>query len=354
MNIAIVAITAGGAALARKLGGALPGAEVHLPERFRQQDACRYHEEGAVELLPRLFAEGTALVCIMASGIVVRVLAPHLRGKGVDPAVVVADEKGRFAISLLSGHLGGANELARRVAQVCGGEAVITTATDVNDLPAWDEVARIEGLFVEPQENIRFLNRLLLEGKRVVLKDRLGRVARHFAAVTTVECVKTFAEAIRTGAEGRVYVTSRFIPDLQQHANLLLLRPRSLLLGIGCNRGTTALEIEEAVAAELRRVFLSPRSLAAVATIDQKADEEGIREFARTRQLPVLFFSAAELNAVSTPSEDSPHALAAVGARGVCEPAALLASGGGRLLTRKVKIGNVTLAVAEKAEPTKN
>jgi cobalt-precorrin 5A hydrolase len=347
-RLAIIAITPGGAALARRLGEALPHAAVYLPEAFRRADGGRYFAEPVGALLPQLFKTFGGLVCIMATGIVIRTLASSLRNKAVDPAVVVMDEKGRHVISLLSGHLGGANALARQLAGITGGEAIITTATDVNDLPAWDEVARKEGMGIEPVGNIRKLNSLLLRRGNIVLVDRSGRIAPYFRQIPGVAIAGTFAEAIRIGGAAKVFVTHRHIPGLESQDDLLVLRPKSLVVGIGCNRHTSAKEIEKAVLGELQEAFLSPASVACIATIDVKADEEGISLFAKRLNLPIEYHGAEVLNSVEAPGETSCHALAAVGAQGVCEPAAILSSGGGNLLVRKKKIGNVTVAVAER------
>ena len=344
----IIAITPGGAALARRVGALMPDAEVLLPARFRQDDGCRYFGEPLRVVLPRLFEEKRNLVCIMATGIVVRLLAPHLRGKGTDPAVVVVDEAGRFAIGLLSGHLGGANELAREVARLCGGQAVITTATDVNGLPAWDESARRAGLIVEPVDRIRILNSLLLEGERIALADPGGRIAHLYSGVPGVETFSTFDDALNFEAKGFVFVTNRLLSEQEEAPQVLLLRPRNLVVGIGCNRGTGAEEIAEAVKSVLNEAGLSSLSVACLATISEKADEEGINTFARRQGLPVEYHDAAALNGVEVPGEPSLHALAAVGAKGVCEPAAVLSAAGGPLLVKKSKRGNVTVAVAER------
>ncbi len=238
MSLAIIAITPGGAALARRLRQSLPEASVHLPAGLRAADGCRYFDEPLAGELPRLFAEGRDLLCIMATGIVVRLLAPHLRGKAVDPAVVVMDEGGRFAVSLLSGHLGGANALAQELAQLSGGTAVITTATDVHGLTAWDEAARREDLGIEPVAHIKVLNSLLLRGEKIALVDRQGRLAGYFEEVPGIIPCNHFAEALRAETAGGVFVTNRRIPGLEEQENLLLLRPRDLVVGIGCNRGT--------------------------------------------------------------------------------------------------------------------
>ena len=348
MDFAIVAITEGGARLARRIAATAGAGEVYLPERLRKADNGHYFADPLAAVLPGLFGRYRGLVCIMATGIVVRLLAPHLRGKALDPAVVVLDEAGSFVISLLCGHLGGGNDLARELAELIGGQAVITTATDVNGLPAWDEVARREGLAVEPLANIVTLNSLLLQGAAILLVDRRNRVAGHYTDLPWVRLLPSFAAAQQAEAAGRVFVTHRHIPQVETRRDLLLLRPRDLVLGIGCNRGTSAEEIEAAVRLALQQAFLAFASLGCAASISDKSDEPGLLLFASRHGLPLEFHPAEALNAVIAPSPPSAHALAAVGARGVCEPAALLSAAGGPLLVRKKKVGNVTLAVAEK------
>lgn len=348
MKLAIVAITSGGVQLARRLGSQLPEARVYLPEKFRGADHCDYFTQPLAIWLPELFKEAEQLICIMATGIVVRILGRELQGKDKDPAVVVMDEAGQFAISLLSGHLGGANDLARRIAAVSEATAVITTATDVNNLPAWDQAARDTGLLVEPISHLKTLNRLLLDGGKIALVDRRRRIADTFTAVPGVVLHDNFAAATRSNADGLVFVTHRFLPHLQNQPEMLALRPRDLVLGIGCNRGTSADEIEQAVHNKLKQSFLAFTSVGCVASIDAKQDEVGLLEFAQRHSLPLEFHSAEQLNKVDMQSPVSFFAQRAVGAKGVCEPAALLSSGQGELLIRKQKIGNLTLAVAEK------
>ena len=346
MTLAICAITAGGAALARHLGTLLPEAEIWLPEKLRAEDHCHYSTDGMVSLLPQLYSQGHGLICIMATGIIVRSLASQLRGKTLDPAVIVLDEAGQFVISLLAGHLGGANALARQVAALLGATPVITTATDVNGLCAWDEAARLAGLAVEPLERIRTLNSLLLQGERIALVDPEGFIAEAFASVPGIVLVPDFSAAESIRAAGRVFVTERLIPQLEQQEDLLLLRPRRLVLGIGCNRHTSQEEIAQAVAEVLNHAGLALLSVARIATIAAKGDEAGLLAFAAELSLPLTTYSREELNHVRGPSPPSAHALAAVGALGVCEPAALLAAAGGPLLIPKQKHGQVTVAVA--------
>lgn len=345
-SLAILAITRRGASLARRLAADIPGSEVWLPEKMRATDGCRYYREPLAVKLGELFRQRERLVCVMATGIVVRLLAPHLQGKQVDPAVVVADEAGRFAVSLLSGHLGGANQLAEEVALLLGGTAVITTATDVNSLPAWDEVARRHGLLVEPVDHIKHLNRMLLEGERIALVDPGERIAEAYADTPGVTVCRSGAEAIELTPVGIVWVTHDQLPGLEGRSDWLALRPRDLVVGIGCNRDTSAGEIEAEVAATLAEAGLSAASVACLASIEAKQDEAGLLEYAAARGLTIEFHSGDELNRVDVPGAPSPYVLAAVGAKGVCEPAAVLTAGGGPLLVTKQKRGNVTVAVA--------
>jgi cobalt-precorrin 5A hydrolase len=158
---------------------------------------------------------------------------------------------------------------------------------------------------------------------------------------------ETLADATASAAHGCLLVTNRLLPPGSNRDNLLILRPRNLTLGIGCNRGTPADEIEAFVMSHLTRLCLSPRSICCIASVAAKRDEAGLAAFAQRLNVPLRCFESEELQQVAFPSPPSQHALTAVGVAAVAEPAAILASGGGRLLLNKVKSANVTLAVAE-------
>jgi len=349
MNLAIIAITRNGARLGARLKAEAVEADLFIPEKFAAE-AGGTTLPFAGELRALIHAQWhryQGFVFIMAAGIVVRLIAPLLEAKDRDPAVVVVDETGRFSVSLLSGHLGGANELARDVAGLLGGEAVITTATDVNDLPSFDLLAQEQGWGIDDLTRVKTLNSLLLEEEEIAVVDPSGRIRASFAGRGRLSFHDTFLGALQSGARGYLFVTNRRLPAPVDTPSLLVLRPRNLVLGIGCNAGTDADEIEAVVAGELQRLFLSLRSVGCVASAAAKRQERGLVEFAERHTIPLRFFASEELNAVPVPSPPSAHALQAIGARGVAEPAALLAAGGGRLLLKKVKSGNVTLAVAE-------
>jgi cobalt-precorrin 5A hydrolase len=331
----------------------MAGFEFHVSRRYAGQAGSRSHHFEPADLkalIAGLWQNYDGFVLIMATGIVVRIIAPLLESKETDPAVVVMDDAGRFAISLLSGHLGGGNELAERCAFASGARAVVTTATDANDLPSFDMLAKDMGWAIDDISRVKTLNTLLLDNEEIAVVDPTGQARPWLHGRGKVTFFDTFAEAAGSTARGFLFVTNRHLPQQISPEQLLILRPRNLVLGIGCNRGTSGDEIEAFVTSHLKRLFLSPKSVICIASVAAKRDEAGLSEFAERLGIPLRCFESDELNQVAFPSPPSEHALAAVGASGVAEPAALLASGGGRLLLKKVKSPNVTLAVAELKE----
>ena len=350
MPRAIIAITRNGALLGQKLRESLPGSELYVSSRYAGQ-AGKNREIFAPgelkELIVRLWNCVDGFVLIMATGIVVRMVAPLLVSKASDPAVVVMDDAGKFAISLLSGHLGGANELAERCAFICGARAVITTATDANELPSFDMLAKEQDWVIDDLSKVKLLNSLLLDDGEIAVVDCGGRVRSWFHGRCRLSFHENLTQAKGSGAPGLLLVSNRHIPPRSHPDNLLILRPRNLVLGIGCNRGTPAEEIDVFVRMHLRRLLLSVKSVCCIATAQAKSDEAGLLAYARQLDVPLQCYESSNLNTVEIPSPPSQYVMDAIGAVGVAEPAALLASGGGRLLLKKVKSENVTLAVAE-------
>lgn len=349
MPVAIIALTRESARLARRLREGV-GGELYVLRRYGGEAGKGAHLfDELAPLFPSIFSSHDGIVFIGAAGIAVRMIAPHLVSKDLDPAVVVVDEKGEFAVPILSGHLGGGNDLARTVAHMTGGRAVITTATDVNDLPSFDLVARDCGWEIDRLDRVKHANAALLDGEPVAVVDPTGRIRHRFHGRGNLHVFDTLVAGLRSPCRAVVLVSNSLVPPQVDSERLLILRPRNLVLGIGCNRGATGEEIVELVHSTFRRLLLSTRSIRAIATIDAKHDEAGLHEAAETFGVPLIFFTAEELDAVETPSPPSPHARRAVGARGVAEPAAMRASREGELILSKIKSGNVTLAIAQES-----
>jgi cobalt-precorrin 5A hydrolase len=345
MSVAIIAITGNGARIGATVQRGLSAGGLFIIEKHAT-DRAQSFSCPLRELVQRLWPKYDGFVFIMAAGIVVRTIAPRLQGKDRDPAVVVMDDAGRFAVSLLSGHLGGGNALAKRCAELVGGTPVITTATDVNDLPSFDLLAKENGWVIDDLSRVKILNSMLLEGKEIAVVDHGDAVREYCRGKGRLSFHEDYNRASESGASGYLLVTNRVVAE-RCEGRTLVLRPVNLYLGIGCNRGTPIDEIETVVLANLDRLSLSRKSVKGVATARAKSDEAGLLAFARKWGLPIAFYESAALNSVEIPSPPSPHAFAAIGAKGVAEPAALLASRGGELLCPKIKDGNVTLAIAE-------
>ncbi|MFG3195664.1 precorrin-3B C(17)-methyltransferase [Streptomyces sp. NPDC048208] len=296
--IGLISATAAGAAARDRLAAAWP-------------DRTRVYEGPAGEAVRAAFAECDRLVCFLATGATVRLLAPLLGDKAADPGVVCVDEGGRFAVSLVGGHGGGANELAREVGELLGAEPVVTTATDAVGLAGLDTL----GLPVEGA--VAAVSRALLDGEPVALE------AESAWPLPPVPFAEQGAYTVR--------LTDR---DVQPGPQEVLLRPPSLVVGVGASKGVPAEEVLGLIEEALREAGLSVRSVAELATVDAKSEEPGIVAAAESLGVPLVTYPADELAAVSVPNpSDAP--LAAVGTPSVAEAAALV--GGGELLVPKRK-----------------
>ena len=317
-GFAYSAFTERGQALAQKLCASLGG---------------QVRGEGGVSLADwtaEQFPLRAGLVFIGAAGIAVRAIAPHVLSKAADPAVVCVDERGEYVIPLLSGHLGGANELARQIAALTGGVAVITTATDINGLFAVDLWAKRQNLLLLQPERIRTVSAKILRGETVA-----------------VDCPWPISgerpEGVTLTAPGDVAVDYRRRTDAA-----LQLVPRVLSLGIGCRRGTTAEQLETAFEAFCFERGILPQAIRNAASITVKADEQGLLDFCRNRNLPVSFYSAARLQSAPGTYTASAFVESRVGVDNVCERASVRVSGG-VLVEEKFARDGVTFALALRA-----
>ena len=272
----------------------------------------KFTSAGAMHALPLLWNESQNIIFIMAAGIVVRSISALLKNKRTDPAVVVLDENGKFVISLLSGHIGGANALATDIADYLGASAVITTASDVQGKVSLDLWAAEKDLFVENAGKLKEVSAKIVNGRMVRVLSELTFKPETVPADFTI---------VDAAEKADVIISCRLFDS-----DALFLRPRNLIAGIGCNRGTRKEEIASVVAEVMRHEKLSPYSIKSVASIDLKKDEEGLLDYAMDKQLDIAFFSADNLNHVSSKNKltRSEAVMRATGAVAVAEPAALL------------------------------
>ena len=336
---AVWALTPRGAELARTIEAGLADSHLLLSMKVAAPADAAVIFERLKDAVAENWDRFDGHVFIMAAGIVVRTIAEHLRHKTEDPAVVVCDEAGHFAVSLVSGHVGGANRLAREVARITGGQPVITTATDVNRVPAIDVIAVENRLAIENPEAIKVVNMALLSGGRVAIHDPFEKVIPHLPAGYIRPCRATDFNPSEPG----VWVDHIRL-DLPPY--VLLLRPGSLVAGMGCNRGTDVEEMRGLLETSLARYNLAISSLRCLATVDLKAEEPGLLALAEWLQVPLRTYTRDQLNRVDGVATPSAMVEKHIGVKSVCEAAALLATHRGRLIVPKQKTANVTVAIA--------
>ena len=233
----------------------------------------------------------SALIFIGATGIAIRSIAPFLRDKTTDPAVIVIDERARFVISLLSGHLGGANRLAKLIATRIGATEVITTATDLAGLPCVEDIALKFSLKIENKTMIKKINARVLRGEKIVVLDANSARRRDMKGDKRLGKSFIFKSRITKEPTGPIVVVSSEIFTQKDtiYNSALRLRPREFVVGIGCRRGVTIKEIKEAYSSVLNKNKISPLSIRSLASIDIKADERGTLRLCQARDLDRLY-----------------------------------------------------------------
>lgn len=330
MRIELIAFTEAGCALGRQLAQALE----------KEGDVAGFtpcRGQGHISLADwtaLAFREADALVFIGAAGIAVRSIAPFVADKARDPAVLVGDESGRYLIPLLSGHLGGANDLARRLASLYGANPILTTATDLRGLWAVDSWAKANGCALLNPGRIKTVSSRILEGGQVRLFSDWPIGGEVPAGVSLTED-RLQADVILSLHPGPWTLSSP-----------LLLVPRIGVLGVGCRRGVSAGALNDALTEFLAGQGLSRRCLCGLASIRLKEDEAGLAEFAQALGLPLDFFDPDTLAALPGPFTGSEFVQSVTGVDNVCERSALAASEGGRLLVPKTRFEGITLALA--------
>jgi len=346
---AIWVITPNGSKLAEILSRNIAELDVYISLNIAETAIGHLSFQSLSETLEKKFHRYTGHIFIMSTGIVVRVIAPLIRRKTEDPAVVVVDDRGIHAISLLSGHLGGANELTQKIAGIIGSNPVITTATDVNKVPAIDVLAREKSLFIENPPAIKTVNMALLKGEKIHVHDPFGFLAKCLpnSESWTYGRLKKHVEKDCPDKEIKG-VPGVYVDDIKAElpAQILILRPASLVAGIGCNRNTGTDEMRAFLEKVLETNNLVPASLKCIASIDVKSDESGLIALAANLGLTIIFFTRQELNQVKGIKNPSTIVEKHVGVKSVCEAAAIQAARGGTLIVPKQATRNVTVAIA--------
>lgn len=328
MKAVIFAYSRRGLVTAERVIAVMPGAQCYTLERLAGGRFATIPKPSQV-FYGDCFSSADALIFIGSCGIAVREIAPFVRDKRTDPAVVCIDELGQFVIPLLSGHIGGANAMARKLAPSLGATAVITTATDINGRFSVDAWAAENGYRICDMEAAKAVSAAILEGDMLLKSD--------FPITTALPA------GVIPGCCGDlgIYITFRTEKPFLQTLRLI---PKVLRLGIGCRKGMEAEIIGATVANVLSEHGLDERAVKSVASIDMKSGEPGLLEFCRSHGWPVEFYSPEELRAVQGEFASSAFVRSVTGVDNVCQRAAMI--GAETLLVEKTACGGVTVAVA--------
>jgi cobalt-precorrin 5A hydrolase len=331
----IIAITQSGVLLAKKIKEQFPGSVIYTLQKWSDAETEVIGGELGT-FSGELFARHRTLVFIMATGIVVRSIARHLTDKTTDPAIVVMDEKGRFVISLLSGHLGGANAVASQIAEKLNATEVITTASDVNGLQSVDMIAKEHHLLIESMDDAKVITAMAVNGQKIAFRNESTLPLPQYFSCTEEQ------------AEGLVIVSNSQV--LNEKIPYARLFHQNITVGVGCKRGILGNNIIAFITEQIKNCNIHPKSIRQLASIDLKQDEAGILEAATYFGVKVEFISAPEIEQIENQFTSSDFVKSNVGVSGVCEPAAFIAGGRvGKFISQKQSKEGITVAIFESA-----
>lgn len=324
----VISFTNQGAITAEKIVDLLPNDKIEL---YRRTIDNSLNGTSLKRMVQQAMVDCQLIIFVGATGIAVRSIAPFLQGKAYDPAVLVIDEQGKFVISLLSGHLGGANEFTQNLADKLNAQAVITTATDSRGQFAVDTWAKNNRCILVETSKIRYISSAILKNEKVGIQsdfDISGNIPNYIT---------------QTAKNG---FTVKLHANDNPFENTLHIIPKIVHLGIGCRRGTPLNKISHAVNLALDSCKIDFRSICSVSSIDVKKNETGILAFCRENNLPFQTFSADELNSLSGEFTKSSFVNKTVGVDNVCERACVYSSKNGKLICKKLSCDGVTIAIA--------
>ncbi|HEX9025173.1 MAG TPA: cobalt-precorrin 5A hydrolase [Clostridium sp.] len=306
------------------------------------------------------------IIFISSTGIAVRAIAPFLEGKYKDPGVVVVDLSSKYAINILSGHLGGGNELTLKVAQILNVQPIITTATDNLGIIAPDVLSKDNDLIIEDFKKARYISSLLVDGKTVGIKDdyNMIKISKGYEKIDEIreDCI-WITHDLKVDNEHYNFnninifdlnnntIINNSNNDLENnvtqvdlnYSKILKLIKKDLVLGIGCRRDTTYEKLYNFINSSLIKYNLDIRAVAAIVSVDVKANEAGIIKLAEKINCPFITFEREEIKSVQDKYEKSEFVLKTLGITGVCEPCVDLA--GAEVIISKVKNEGMTLAI---------
>ena len=347
-TVSVLAITKNGISIGVQLKKIFPDWSVFAPSKFKNNEDITWYSESTTEKVIELFKKSDALICLFSLGAVIRLIAPHLKDKKTDPAVIVIDDKASFVISVLSGHIGGANELTQEIADKIKATAVITTAADVNKTIAVDLIGRDFGWKIDDESTVTKVSAYMVNEEKIGVFQDVGIRKWYKELPSNVKIFESIDELKNSDSKGFLIITDKKLEG-QFLSDAVVYRPPTLVVGIGLHWDTEKDTIKEGIDVCMNRFNLSPKSIGTLASIKKPKDVQGLVDLGKEIRVPVEYVSREDLNEIITPNP-SKTVQAFEGTSSVSEAAAIKVSGGDLVVEKQKFPPNLTIAVARRLD----
>jgi len=346
-KVSILAITKNGIKIGLELKKISSSWQIYAPSKFSDNNSqIEWYAESTSKKIAELFQSNDALVCIFSLGAVIRLLSPYLKDKKTDPAVLVIDDTAKFVISVLSGHIGGANQLTEEIAAKLGATSVITTAADVNKTIAVDLLGKEFGWKIDDDSTVTKVSAFMVNEEKIgVFQDTGNKDWWNRKLPSNVTIYSSINEMKNSQSKGFLIISDKIIEDVDILENSVVYRPPTLVLGIGLHVDTTKETISEGLNLCLEKYNLSRKSIAKLVSIKKDNDVQGLIDLGKEMNVPIEYFQKEELAAIEIPNP-SETVQAFEGTPSVSEAAAIKSSGGTLVVEKQKFPPNLTIAIA--------
>ena len=348
-KVSVLAITKNGINIGEKLKELFPNWDIFVPSKLSNENkSITWYSEPTSDKIIELFKNSNALICLFSLGAVIRLIAPHLKDKKTDPAVIVIDDKTNFVISVLSGHIGGANELTQEISEKLNALPVITTAADVNKTIAVDLVGREFGWRIDDDTTVTKISAHMVNAEPIGVFQQTNDQKWYKQLPKNVTIYDSLEELKKSNSKAHLIISDEII-DNELSQESVIYRPQSLVIGIGLHWDTTKDTIKEGIEHCLKKFNLSSKSIAKLVSIKKPEDVQGLIDLGKEMQVPVEYVDREELAEIITPNP-STTVKAFEGTASVSEAAAIKVSKGELIVEKQKFPPNLTVAIARKID----
>ena len=346
-NVSVLAITKNGINIGEKLKELFPNWDIFIPSKLSNENkSIIWYSEPTSDKIIELFKNSNALICLFSLGAVIRLIAPYLKDKKTDPAVIVIDDKTNFVISVLSGHIGGANELTQEISEKLNALPVITTAADVNKTIAVDLVGREFGWKIDDETTVTKISAHMVNAEPIGVFQQTGNKKWYKELPKNVTIYNSLEELKKSNSKAYLIISDTII-DNELAQESVIYRPQSLVIGIGLHWDTTKDTIKDGIEHCLKKFNLSSKCIAKLVSIKKSEDVQGLIDLGEEMKIPVEYVNREELAEIITPNPSN-TVKAFEGTASVSEAAAIKISNGELIVEKQKFPPNLTVAIARK------